>query len=82
MASKENRKYIVGKVLSNKMEKTCIVRVTRVYSHPTYKKEVTAHKKYKVHDELGQAQVGDNVEVYEGRPVSKEKYMYLHRVIK
>ncbi len=77
----KSKKYFVGKVVSDKMDKTVMVRVTRSYVHPRVKKVVRAHKKYAVHDEQKSARVGDTVEVYEGRPISKTKYMYLSRVL-
>lgn len=78
---KPRRTLLVGEVVSDKMEKTVVVRVKRSYTHPRYKKVVRTDKKYKVHDEQSQARVGDVVEIYEGRPVSKTKYMYLSRVV-
>lgn len=71
-----------GEVVSDKMEKTVVVKTVRTYTHPKFFKTVRTSKKYKVHDEQEQAQVGDIVEFYEGRPVSKTKYMYLARVVK
>ncbi len=70
-----------GKVVSDKMDKTVVVAVERVYMHPLLKKVMRSVKKYKVHDEEGQAKLGDLVEIYEGRPVSKTKHMYLKRVL-
>ena len=73
---------MTGEVVSDKMEKTIVVSVERSYTHPRYNKVMRSSKKYKVHDELEVAQVGDMVESYEGRPASKTKYMYLSRVMK
>jgi small subunit ribosomal protein S17 len=70
-----------GKVVSHKMDKTVVVAVERVYTHPLLKKVMRSIKNYKVHDEHDKAQVGDVVDIYEGRPVSKTKYMYLHKVL-
>ena len=70
-----------GKVVSDKMDKTVVVAIERVYTHPLLKKVMRSVKKYKVHDEDGQAKLGDIVEIYEGRPVSKTKHMYLKRVL-
>jgi small subunit ribosomal protein S17 len=75
------RRLKLGKVVSDKMEKTIVVEVERTFSDPRFHKIVRRHKKYKVHDESGVARPGDVVEFYEGKPVSKEKYMYLHRVV-
>lgn len=79
----EKPKHVLtGKVISDKMDKTIVVEVKRTYTHPLYHKVMHAKKKYKVHDESGTAKVGDIVEIYEGRPVSKTKYMYLDHVLK
>jgi len=81
---KENKKpnrIVVGKVVSRNMQKTAVVEVGRTYIHPRLKKVVRTSCTYKVHDENEVAQVGNMVEIFEGRPVSKTKYMYLHRVI-
>ena len=76
------KRLLIGKVVSDTMQKTVVVKVERTYMHPTLKKVMRTNKKYKVHDELELASLGDNVEIYEGRPVSKTKYMYLAQVIK
>ena len=72
----------VGTVISDKMDKTVVVSVERVYRHPMFGKVLREKKTYKVHDPKEQAAIGDTVEFYEGRPVSKTKYMYLTRVVK
>ncbi len=71
-----------GKVVSDRMDKTVVVNTNRTFMHPRFHKIVSKNKKYKVHDEQGLAKAGDMVEFYEGRPLSKTKYMYLARVIK
>ncbi len=71
-----------GKVVSDRMDKTVVVNTSRTFMHPRFHKIVSKSKKYKVHDEQGLAKAGDMVEFYEGRPLSKTKYMYLARVIK
>ncbi len=75
------KRTLLGRVVSDKMHKTVVVAVERTYMHTLLKKVMRTVKKYKVHDENQQARVGDTVEIYEGRPVSKTKYMYLARVI-
>ena len=75
-------KLFVGEVVSNKMQKTVVVALTRTIKHPVFGKVMKQTKKYKVHDALQQAQVGDIVEFFEGRPVSKMKYMYLSRIVR
>lgn len=75
------KRVLVGRVVSNKMDKTIVVKTERVYSHPLLKKTVRSFKKYKVHDADQIAKEGDMVEIIEGRPVSKTKFMYIQRVI-
>ncbi len=75
-------KLYTGKVVSDKMDKTIVVETKRTFRHPRFHKIVTRNKKYKVHNEKEIAKVGDVVEFYEGRPLSKTKYMYLDRVVK
>lgn len=72
----------VGEVISDKMDKTVVVKTDRTFMHPRFHKIVSKTKNYKVHDEREEAKVGDKVEFYEGRPMSKTKYMYLARIIK
>jgi len=71
--AREQRKVLVGRVVSNKMDKTVVVRVERLTRHPLYGKVVRHHKRYKVHDEENACGVGDLVRVIESRPISKEK---------
>ncbi len=78
---KENKTLLRGKVVSTKMEKTIVVEVERTFMHPRLAKVMRSIKKYKVHDEEQRANLGDNVEIYQGRPVSKTKYMYLAHIV-
>lgn len=75
------QRTLIGQVVSDKMEKTIVVEVERTYVHPRLQKVMRSVKKYKVHDENEVANIGDSVEFYEGRPVSKTKYMYLAKVV-
>jgi len=68
------RKKFVGKIISNKMQKTVVVEVERRFSHPLYKKVITYHKKYKAHNENLKLEVGDKVLIEETRPISKDKH--------
>jgi small subunit ribosomal protein S17 len=77
----KNQKLYVGEVISDKMDKTIVVKITRTYTEDQFHKVMRSFKKYKVHDADRQAKLGDIVEFYEGRPVSKTKYMYLSRVL-
>ncbi len=74
-------RVLTGEVVSDKMDKTVVVKVERTFTHPRLKKVMRSAKKYKVHDEKGTSAIGDIVEIYEGRPQSKSKYMYLSRII-
>ena len=71
-----------GEVVSDRMDKTIVVKTVRTFKHPRFHKILRKIKKYKVHDETGQAKVRDLVEFYEGRPISKTKFMYLARIVK
>lgn len=77
----KTQRTLVGEVVSDKMDKTIVVEVERTYVHPRLQKVMRSVKKYKVHDENKVAKIGDSVEIYEGRPVSKTKYMYLAKVV-
>ncbi len=66
-------KIYTGKVVSNKMDKTVVVAVTRLFQHPVYKKTVKKVSKFKAHDEKNECQVGDGVKIIETRPLSKDK---------
>lgn len=76
------KRLLIGKVVSDRMGKTVTARVERTYKDALVKKIVRTNKNYKVHDEQGQAHKGDVIEFYQGRPRSKTKYMYLHRVVR
>jgi small subunit ribosomal protein S17 len=80
-AARGNRKERVGEVISNKMDKTIIVRVERRFPHPKFKKVVTGYKKFYAHDEKKEAKVGDRVRIEETRPLSKTKRWRLVEVV-
>lgn len=67
------KKIYTGKVISNKMDKTIVVAVTRLFQHPVYKKTVKRVTKLKAHDEQNRCNVGDTVRILETKPLSKEK---------
>jgi small subunit ribosomal protein S17 len=67
------RKVRVGRVISDKMEKTVVVQVSDLKSHPLYKKVLHRRVSFKVHDEQNECQVGDLVRIMETRPISKDK---------
>ena len=70
---KQSNKILKGKVVSDKMDKTIVVEVTRYVEHKKYGKRIKKTKKYKVHDEDNSKKVGDIVEIEETRPISKDK---------
>ena len=80
--NKKKLKKLVGEVISDKMDKTVTVKVVRTFVEPSIAKVISRAKKYKVHDEQGLAKLGDIVEIYEGKPKSKTKYMYLNKVMR
>lgn len=71
--SRNNRKVRVGRVISDKMDKSIIVRVDRTYRHPIYEKIFRSYAKLYAHDELNDAREGDTVKVMETRPISAKK---------
>lgn len=68
-----NRKVKKGIVVSNKMQKTVVVKVERTYRHPLYDKVVTRGKKYYAHNDSATLNIGDEVKIIETRPLSKLK---------
>jgi len=76
------RKDRIGVVLSDKMDKTVIVKIGRLAKHSRYGKIIKKFNKFKVHDEKNEAKAGDKVEIAETRPISKDKHWRLVRVIK
>ncbi|MDR0196999.1 MAG: 30S ribosomal protein S17 [Oscillospiraceae bacterium] len=81
MSERNLRKTRVGKVVSNKMDKTVVVAIQDNVRHPLYKKIVKRTIKFKAHDEGNTCNVGDKVEIMETRPLSKEKRWRLVKVI-
>ncbi len=82
MAEERNlRRTLVGKVVSDKMDKTIVVLVETYKKHPLYGKRVKYSKKYKAHDEQNLAKVGDVVEIMETRPLSRDKRFRLVEIV-
>ena len=67
------KRILQGVVISNKMDKSVVVRVERRVMHPVYKKYIKRSKNYTAHDEKNLCKVGDNVQIMESRPISKTK---------
>lgn len=76
-----HRKVRIGKVVSDKMDKTIVVATEKLVAHPLYKKQVKTTKKYKVHDEENKCKVGDIVKIMETRPLSKDKRWRLVEIL-
>ena len=80
-AERTARKMRVGLVVSDKMDKTVVVRIDRRMPHPQYGKMVTRTRRLKAHDEQNSAKVGDTVRIMETRPLSKDKRWRLVEII-
>ena len=78
---KERRRKLVGIVVSDKMDKTVVVRVDRRYRHPLYKKVVRSSKKYMAHDESNECRIGDVVRIVESRPLSRRKRWVVDEIL-
>lgn len=76
------RKEFTGEVVSNKMQKTIIVKVARSARHPKYGRIIKRYNKFKAHDEKGAASIGDMVRIQETRPLSKDKRFRLLEIVK
>jgi len=76
-----NRRRMTGVVTSNKMTKTVVVEITRVFRHPLYRKVVHSSKHVKAHDEIG-CQIGDQVQIVESRPISRDKRWVVENIVK
>ena len=74
-------KELVGEVVSDKMNKTIVVRVSRRVRHPKYHKIITKHKKFYAHDEKDEAGIGDRVRIVESQPLSKLKRWTLAEIV-
>lgn len=75
------KKIYIGRIVSDKMDKTVIVAVERLVQHPLYKKTVKRLSKFKAHDEKEECKIGDKVSIVEGRPMSKEKRWKVIKII-
>ncbi len=82
MSETKPKRILTGTVVSNKMDKTIVVRVERKFNHPKFKKTVKSSKKYKCHDSENQCNVGDFVAMKAIRPLSKEKRWGLVEILK
>ncbi|KKQ68091.1 MAG: 30S ribosomal protein S17 [Candidatus Nealsonbacteria bacterium RIFCSPLOWO2_12_FULL_39_31] len=76
-----SKKQLIGKIISDKMQKTVVVEVERMKEHPKYKRRYKTHKKYKAHSEKGEFKLGDTVMIEECRPISKDKRWRVIKII-
>ncbi|MCC2596012.1 30S ribosomal protein S17 [Pusillimonas sp. MFBS29] len=77
----KRQRTLIGQVVSNKMDKTVVVRVERRVKHPIFGKIIVRSNKYKAHDETNQYNEGDTVEIAEGRPISRDKSWTVVRLL-
>lgn len=75
------RKVRVGRVVSDRMDKTVVVRVERTFRHPLYGKVLKRTKRFKTHDPKNECKVGDKIEIVEARPFSKNKSWRVVKVL-
>jgi small subunit ribosomal protein S17 len=78
----QKRRTVVGTVVSNKMQKTIVVKVDRRVRHAEYKKYVVRSRRFKAHDEKNDAKIGDRVQLVESRPLSRDKRWVLQSIIR
>lgn len=76
------KRSFIGQVVKAAMQKTVVVEISTMKSHPKYNKYFRVSKRYHVHDEKGEAKVGDKVKFVESRPLSKTKRWYLTEILK
>jgi len=76
-----NCRRMTGVVTSNKMTKTVVVEISRKFRHPLYRKVVHSSKRVKAHDEIG-CQIGDQVQIVESRPISRDKRWVVENIVK
>jgi len=81
MSDRNQRKVQIGKVVSDKMDKTIVVAVETYKKHALYGKRIKYTKKFKAHDENNQAKIGDVVKIMETRPLSKDKRWRLVEIV-
>lgn len=77
-----NKKELMGLVVSDKMEKSVVVQVERFVQHKVYKKYIKRYKKYHAHDEKNECRIGDEVKIIETRPLSKLKRFRVTEIVK
>jgi small subunit ribosomal protein S17 len=78
---REQRKQMVGRVTSNKMQKSVVVEVERVSRHPMYGKVIRSHSRFMAHDEKNECGIGDVVRIIESRPLSSRKRWVVEAIL-
>jgi small subunit ribosomal protein S17 len=81
MPERGHRKAQIGVVVSDKMDKTVVVKVERIVKHPVYNKYIRRSAKYKAHDESNSCKTGDRVQISETRPLSKDKRWKVSQIL-
>jgi small subunit ribosomal protein S17 len=81
MKDRGRRIIRIGKVVSNKADKTVVVEVIRLFQHPLYKRIVRRSSKFMAHDEHNKCQIGDKVAIIDSRPLSKQKRFRVKEII-
>ncbi len=81
MSERGNRKTQIGIVVSDKMDKTVVVKVDRLVKHPVYNKYIKRTAKYKAHDDENSCKMGDRVMIVETRPLSKDKRWKVRQIV-
>jgi len=76
------KKEFIGEVVSDKMQKTVVVKTMHLTRHNKYSKTIKLHNKFKAHDEKGAAKIGDMVRIVEARPLSKDKRFVVKEILK
>ena len=79
---KNNKKELIGLIISDKMDKSVVVQVERFVQHTMYKKFIKRYKKYHAHDESNECKIGDEVKIIETRPLSKLKRFRVTEIVK
>ena len=81
MGEAKKRKSYIGRVISDKMDKTVVVRIDRLVKHPVYNKYIKRSAKYKAHDGENSCKIGDRVLIVETRPLSKDKCWKVRQIL-
>ncbi len=76
------KKIYTGDVVSDKMDKTVVVAVTRLTQHPVYRKTIKKRAKFKAHDEENRCKTGDKISIIEARPLSRDKRWKVLDIVK